>query len=539
MKRRSWALVVATALAVGVAARAAVLLWSPLPATLDGFRYARLAGTLLGGPGLVSSGLESDELVTTLLLALGSAVTDVRPLYLAQPLVACAGGASVLAGLVLSRRLARSHGLSERRTRYAAVLGALGLAVGGMYLRRTGVPDEEALGLLFLPLFALSAHRFLSGRRLAWGAITVTLALAYPPLHNLSSIVAAFTLTALAAIHVTDATTRREVAVPLAVAGGFWTYFFGYYSVAPRVGLSLTYSGLVRDHPGALLAWLVLAAVGTVWLRSTGTRSLRSMFALGLGSAFLVVGANAVAPVFPGTITTPPLVLGLVSLYVVPVALVVWGLPLLTGREGDAPAVAALLVGPLALVWFALSTTLTPQFFGAVMRVQVHAHVAVAVVAGVAAVSAAARRPRIGRGLVVLLVVATLLTAPFAFIHLDTATAPRTVHSSEFEAASFASTAGTYASDHRLSRVGPLYYGDVSGVVAPTRAWFAGGDLPACLTLVQRSWTTDGAHFYPTPPQTLSPERLDRLTARNDLVYSVGGTTETYVVAAGGNTSEC
>ena len=530
MRRVRWGLLVVAALAVGVATRASFLWWSPLPATLDGFRYARLADHVVVTGRLLGAGVESDEVVTTLLFATGSELTGVRSLSLAQPLVACVGGASVLAGVVLVRGLARARDWPARATFHASVLAAVGLATSGMYLRRTGVPDEEAIALLLLPLFALAGHRALSTRRPAWVAIAVVLAVVYPPTHNLSSLVAAFTLSGLVVLHVATATSRRDVAVPLLAGGAFWSYFFGYFLLAELLGLPLTYSGLLRGHLGSFLAWLVVLVVGTVWLRSTSARATRLLFAVAIGTGFLAAAANRVVAVFPGTIQTPPLVLGLVALYVVPVALFAWWFPTMVRDGGDAPAVVALVVGPIALGWFLFSTSLTPEFFDAVMREQVHAHVAVFVLAAAGAVGIAAHRPRVGRALVVALLLASVLTAPVAFVHLATGTAPRTVRSSEFAAVTFASTNGVYASDHRLSRPGPLYYGDVDGAVAPTRRWLDGGTPPDCPTLAQRAWTTDGAHFYPAPARTLSPERFETWHERGNLVYSVGGWTETYVV---------
>ena len=526
----AWGLLVVTALAVGVAARGAFLWWSPLPATLDGFRYARLANHVISTGNLFGSGVESDELITTLVLAVGSEVTGLRPLYLAQPLAAVVGGASVLAGIVLVRGLGRARGWSPRRTFHASVLAALGLAVSGMYLRRTGVPDEETLTLLLLPLFALAAHRALSSRRLAWVALSVALAAVYPPTHNMSALVAAFTLTGVATIHVVEATTRRDVLAALVAAGGFWGYFFGYFAVAEVLGLRLTYSGLLRNHFGALLAWLVVLVVATRWIRSTSKRAVRGLFGVGIGIGFLAAAVNLVTTVFPGTIRTPPLILGLVLLYVVPVGLFAWALPTVVRKGGDAPAVVSLVMGPIALGWFTFSTSLTPEFFGAVMRVQVHAHIAVFVLAAVGAVGIATRHSVSGQAVVGALVLATVFSAPFAFVHIDTATAPRTVHESEFAAVEFASSSGTYASDHRLSRVGPLYYNRGNGTVAPTHAWLDGTAPPACPTLGQRLWTTDGAHFFPAAPKTLSPVRYRNWKATGNLVYSVNGYTESVVV---------
>lgn len=534
MNRRLWWLLVTAALAVGIATRAAFLWWSPLPATLDGFSYARLASAILSQDTLFVPGMASDELVFSILLATASELTGVRPLYLAQPLVAYLGGASVLSGIVLVRSIAADFGWDERRTFHASVLAALGLAVSGMYLRRTGVPDEEALGLLLLPLVILVAHRVIRTRRLAWAAIFGGLVAIYPPLHNLSSLVAAFTLTGLATLHIVDARDRREVLTALAVVGTFWAYFVAYYAVAARMGLQLTYTGVLRDHLGAFLAWGVVLLVGIIWVRSTSNNAIRLTFGFGVGVWFIAAGVNLFVPVFPGTIETPPLVLGLVALYVVPIAVVIWWVPEAVHQHGETRVVVALLLGPLLLGWFALSTALTPEFFDTVLRVQVHAHIAAFVLAAGAAVTVASRRPAAGRVLVGLLVLATVLSVPFAFVHLDTGTAPRTVHDSEFGAVAFATTGGQFAADHRLSRVGSLYFGvPIKGATGKTYQWLEGGPSPDCLTVAQRSWTTDGAHFYPRSPQTIPSSRLNDWLAQNSVIYTTGGVTETYAVLPG------
>ena len=539
MRRRSWPVLVSVLVVVAVAARALVLLWSPLPATLDGFRYARLARLVVETGSVLGTDVESDELVTTLVFAIGGAVTATRPLYLAQPLVSILGGVSVLSALVLVRETGRTLAWSPHRTKTAAVAAAVGLACSGLYLRRTGVPDEEALGLLVLPLFALAAYRFITGHRASWWLVFAVLALAYPPLHNLSSVVAAFTLTALVAVTIQRAPERRVIRTGVGSLGLFWAYFFGYYGLAPRLGLELTYSGLFRDNLGVLVAWLCALVFGLLWVQTTGRRVGKTVVGLGLGSLFLIVGLNVFTPIFPGTIETPVVVLGMVGLYLVPVGLAITGLDTLWSAERGSPLVVALLFGPLALTWFMLTTELTPAFFAAVLRTQVHMHIAIFGLAGVGAVALAQRRQPIGRVLLVGLVVASVLTAPLAFIHLDTATAPRTIHASEFEAVSFASTGGGYSTDQRLSRVGPLYYGDdVAAETGATHQWLRGGDPPSCLTVAQRAWT-EGAHFYPLPSERLAENRLEHWVTRNNLVYSVGGTTDTYVVSPTGAAANC
>lgn len=539
MTRRGWPLAVVAVLAVGIAIRASFLFWSPLPATLDGFRYARLAEGVVSSGGLVALDVESDELVTTWLLATTSAVTDVGPLYLAQPFVACLGGASVLSGVVLVRGVGRSFGWPDRRVRTAAILAGFALAIEGLYLRRSGVPDEEALGLLLLPLFALAAHRTFTSRRVAWGVPFVLLAGTYPLLHNLSSVAAAMTLTALAALHVRREPSRVIVLVAGGSTVGFWTYFFGYYAVAERYGLQLTYSGLIREHPGSFLAWIVLLAIAAVWLSSTTHLSQRATFATGFGILFLVAGLNLVQPIFPGTVRTPPLVLALVALFAVPVGVAAWGTPWILRRGGDGHLVVALLAGPLALVWFTLTTSLSPVFFDATLRAQSFAHFGVFALAAVVAVGVATRHEMVGRVLVLSIVLVTVLSVPLGFVHLDTGTAPRTVHESEFGAITVAGSGGTYTSDHRLSRLWGLYYGEARGSIGPTRTWLGGGPPPDCPTVATEAWTRSGAHFYPTEPSTLSSTRYSAWKTRRNLVYSADGYSEVVVGVPPGDTGRC
>lgn len=80
--------------------------------------------------------------------------------------------------------------------------------------------------------------------------------------------------------------------------------------------------------------------------------------------------------------------------------------------------------------------------------------------------------------------------------------------------------------------------GDVTAETGATHQWLRGGDPPSCLTVAQQAWT-EGAHFYPLPPERLSEDRLEYWVTRNNLVYSVAGTTETYVVRPANAEADC
>jgi len=555
-RRRGVAAVALATLAVGIATRAWPLYWSPYPATLDGFRYARLAGATLEG-SLPIVALDADELVFTVVHAVLAAVTGVSPVRIAQPMVAVTGGASCLTAVALVARIGRERGWTGRRIRIAATVAGLGIAVEGLYLRRSGVPDEEAFGLLVVPLLALVTWRALRTRRAAWWVPTVVLALTMPPLHNMSGLVAGMTLTGIATAALVRAESGRDVAAAIAVGVGYWTVYFGYALAAPAVGLSLTYSGLLSGTLGLFVAWVVGVAVIAAWARSTSSTALRLAWLFPVGGWFLLVGVNTVVPIYPGTVPSPSLVALLIGAYAVPVVLVGIGIP--DGRQGTGVLVLATLVAPVALTYYALTATLTPQFFDLVLRVQSFAHLPAFVFGGLGLSSllmgrfggiglreqsgaiadggvtddyrssrSATGLATAGRVALVFIVgVALAATVPIGYVDLDTGSVPSTTTPGEFQAVTFAEDRvnGSYATDHALSRVGIHYYPGTSATVelTPVRNWLRGGPPPGCPILTAGEWSTTGAHLYPTAPETLPPDQADRFHETRHVVYRSGG----------------
>jgi hypothetical protein len=569
--RRGLALVALATLAVGIATRAWPLYWSPYPATLDAFRYARLADAMLTGQFPVAA-LQADEIVFTAVLGTVSAVTGVSSLRIAQPMVAVTGGASCVTAVALVARIGRERDWSGRRIRVAAVAAGLGIAVEGLYLRRSGVPDEEAFGLLVVPLLALVAWRALQTRRAAWWVPAVALALTMPPLHNMSGLVAGMTLTGVAAAGLVRSRGFRDVIGALVVGFGYWTVYFGYGLAAPAIGLELTYSGLLSGTLGLFVAWVVVVLVIGVWARSAPTTALRVGWLLPVGGWFLLVAVNAVTTIYPGTVASPDIVVLLISAYLVPVVLV--GAGITAGRRGTGVPVLAALVAPVALTYYALTATLTPDFFAFIVRVQSFAHLPAFVLIGIGlALLLAWLRPadpgrqpatgpatdggvaehgderrRLTAGLltagrvvvVVVFAVALAVTVPLGYVNLDTGALPSTTTPGEFQSVTFAErhVTGSYATEGALSRVGSLYYPETRATVAvaPTRNWLAGGPPPDCPVLVAEEWTTAGAHF-PTGPETLSQERYDRFLAERDVVYRSGGADPHALVLPGNRTA--
>ena len=532
-RRRRYVLVCLGVFAVALAMRTITLYWSPFPATLDGFDYAALARRTIATGRLPVDRLRADNVVFATVLGLAGSVTGVRPVTVAQPLIAVVGAGSCLTGVAITRRIGWRLDYAGREVRLAAALAGLTLAVEGLYLRRTGVADEEAVGLLLVPLLAIALHRALRTQRPAWLTSTALLCLVFPLVHTFSTLLAATTAIAVLATQLLRVPTRRFVAIGGLVAG-FWAYFALYYEAAARLGITVPYVGRILAHPGLFVAWLVVLVIGILWLRRTSPRLQAGALLAPIATGFLVVIANVFVPIFPGTVSTPLAVLVPVLLFVVPVVLAGRGLPLVAADRAEGAVIVALLAAPVIQTYFALTASLTPEFFGTVMRTQTFAHLPVVVLAALSAagIAASATVPRgrlrslrrASRATVpaVLLVVA-LLTAPVAFVDLDTASYPSTTTESEFAAASFAATHVTdrWTAADPLSRVGRLYYPDESDVSQrPVYRWLTGGSPPTCPTLSREAWTTTGAHLFPFAPATIDETRYRTWLSRRDLVYT-------------------
>ena len=541
-RRQGYVLVCLAVFAVALGMRTITLYWSPFPATLDGFDYAALARTTIATGHLPFDRLRADNLVFATLLGIAGTIADVQPVLLAQPLIAVIGAGSCLTAVAITRRIGWTLDYSGRQVRLAATFAGLTLAVEGLYLRRTGVADEEAIGILLVPLLAVALHRAIRTRRPAWLGTTVLFLLVFPLAHTFSTLIAAVTAIAVLATQLLRMSLRRLAVVGGGLVAGFWTYFALYYEAAARLGITVPYVGRILSHPGLFVAWTIVLVTGLVWLRGTSRRLQVGSLLGAIGINYVVLAANAVLPIFPGTPETPLAILVPVLLFIVPVVLAGRGLPLVADARTEGAVIVALLAAPVVQTYFSLTASLTPEFFGTVLRTQTFAHFPIFVLAALATagliagsdarVGARSRsvRAAVRAAVPAVLVIVALLTAPIAFVDLDTASYPSTTTESEFAAASFAAThtPGQWSAADPLTRVGRLYYPNTTASRTPVYGWLTGGSPPRCPVLSRKAWTTTGAHLFPLAPETIEEGRYREWLSQRNLVYA---TTEPYRIS--------
>ena len=539
-------LVVLAVYLLAVATRLAPLHWSPLPATLDGFVYADLASTAVTTGEYPLAGNRADHLSSPVTLAVAALVTDVAALRLAQILYSVVGATTAIVAVLFTTHLGRARGWQPRRITWVAALAGVGIAIEGLFVRRTGVPENEAFTLLLIPLAALTLVRLLRGGSRRWLLALLPVLIVLPLTHTFSSLLAALILSALVAAEITRTPDWPTAGRAFGIAGGFWAFMIAYYGLVGRTALTVPYVGRVTAFPGLFLAWLIVLAVGVVWYQRTSRRLQRAVILAPMALFFALTIINRVSTIFPGTANTPDRVL----IFVLPLAIVVciagWAAPRLGDRQSVSVVLLAMVAAPISHVLFGLTASLTPDMFATVIRAQTFAHVPVVVVAAAGAVGVAVRwdegstrrtadgtsaRATLLAGArpfaMIVLVAALLATMPVAYITLDTGFYPKGSTESELAASGFHATYGTMpvVTDHKQGRLTRSHFG-ANAVREPLVTWLDGGPPPAAPLLSKRYWHTDGAHLWPAAPRSISESRFDCTLTRRNRVYHTSGVHE-------------
>ncbi|WP_396611648.1 hypothetical protein ACH9L7_15845 [Haloferax sp. S1W] len=527
--RRRALLVLLTGVALALFLRALPLYWSSYPSTLDGFDYAWFAQTAAETGGLVFE-MRADNLGFTVLLSVVTVLTDTLAVRVIQPLATVIGASICFVAAVIARRVVRDYGYRDAFATKVGAVTAVLLAIQGLFLRRTSVPDEEILGILLVITLAFALHLALRSSGPRWWAVVVPILVVFPLTHTFSTFIAALVVTALVVRHLSVRLSIRSLPGPGALSAGFWAYMFFYYRYAEAsTPLSVPYVDRVTTYPGLFLAWIIVLAIGIVWVQRTGLRIKRVSYLAVAGSFFAIVGVNAISPIFPGTTATPRTILILVSFLGAFAVIAALGLDIFGAYRGGVIPTAVFLA-PVTIIGFGLTASLTPEYYDTVMRAQTFLHIPVALLGGVVIVRLLERaaqstsRRLLRLSLVAVVLLATLATAPLAYLTMDTATVPSTTYESEFEGVRFASTHsdGVWVSDHSLTRVGVHYFRHPIAVTG-VASWLTGGPSPQCPVVSQRSWTTTGAHLFPTAPETVDTDTYERWTTTRNVVYANSG----------------
>jgi len=507
----------------GLALRLGPLYWSPLPFNPDGLGYAAIARDALATGEFPIAEMATDQVGYTALLAVVSTLAGDQPLTAAQPMSAFVGAVTVLVGVAIAAQLARDAGVSSRRARAAGLVAGLLVAVEGVFLYRSMPTDEQTAGLLLVPAAALVADRWLRTGERRWAALAALFVVPISPLHNLTGLVTAVTLTVLAGVTVVRTPTRTALARATVTTAVTWLWVVGYHlAAASMTGAEIVQADRLVRVPGLFAAWVVLALVGTAWYVTTTRRIQRGTAVAVLGVAFGLVAVNAVRTVFPSTTATPRGLLVLLLPLAIPAlaAALAADVPARSRRVGA--TTLALVAAPVAIVGTALTASLTFEYLALAYRSHLFVHVPLLALAGVGAVTAlGANRERLTAVFLTVVVAVAVVSAPVAYAGLELRTYKSVTTEAEFEATAHASAAvDGFATDDHLGRVVSYHGGGATR--RPVNEWLRGGaDPPDCPTLAQHSWTTTGAQFHPQRPATLPESAYRDWLNRSHVVYAI------------------
>lgn len=520
---------------IALVARLLPFLYSGLPYNIDGFSIANIAertqasGHLFpipGDPNLPNYKVPLYALFVVVLSDLAGAA----PLAIIQPAAPFVGAASVLALFALVRRVTRSDA--------AAGFAGLFLALDGTYVFSTATAIKASLAFALLPIVLhLYWHRQDPRKR----GLAAILLLVLPWIHHLSALLTFLAVGLVLAVDLARWSSRgelrtRRVALEVALGPALFVPGLLHYHL-----VDLMYLRQVDDARQIVLFLSVLllavllqlslsraARLGPWFLgrRRTGWRRLVDEKVLLPAGALALLLANHQASVFAGTIRTKPAVLWFVAPYLVLVAVGLIGFNVIRHtRNGFRPLATAMLLGPLAVMAFALLRGLDPLSFLVLYRSFPYLEVGIALCVGVGAayVVARMRRPARKAAFAVAVTVLLVATLPLGYASADLYDVENATAAYEFRAMSHLHGLGDpYAGmDQRFHSTTSWYFFQRGDGGLPD-AIARGGSLARYdVLLVQSSWTDRGAQRHPLPNLVLAPDALADALARHDVVYSV------------------
>lgn len=529
---RSHFIPVAAVISVATAARLLQLLLSSLPFNIDSFAQISVADGILetGHWGLeeTSANVYNQKMpFLPLLLAETSAIAGVEPLSLSSPLIIIVSLTGILGAYALAYTLSRKRGV--------AAATALVLALLGPYVFLSSTLMKEALALALLPLLVLAFLRRHDGRMRTLAALIL---LVLPLIHHLSTLMGYGFVSLVVLLQHAQTFWRgqwswRRLALDLALGPALFSFAIWYYTY---VRLEF-FTDVWRTNEVALFisTTLLVAAGGLLlmshrrarpWFALSKSRLLPSLVdqkSLVIIGAILLVLANSQRTLFPGTVLTSPLLLGVAFAYIplALLALVGFNVYRLSGGLGKAVVLSLLLI-PLTVLLFAFLRGLDPLSHTLVYRSFDFLDYGLALGVG----TALFRKMSSARRAAVAAIVSTALiaTLPMAYSTETLLQVQNTTYQYELSAVARLVKGGTTTvlTDQRLGDVMAMKAG-VSGDPSLPFKIVQGERLPpGSVMLLEEQWASRGAQVHPLPFLPVGESLLGDLLRDNNLVYHSG-----------------
>ncbi len=531
---------VATALSVATAVRLVQLLLSSMPFNIDSYAQISIAGGILeGGQWSLEEGSANaynlKMPLLPLLLAVASLVTGVEPLTMATPLIILVSVGGVLGIYALAYTLSKSRGV--------AVVSSLALAILGPYVFLSTTLMKEALALALLPLLAMV---FMRRRDWRLRTLAALILLTLPLIHHLSTLMAYGFVSLILLAQAAHAYWRGEwswrgLALDLAFGPALFSFGIWYYTL---VNLEF-FTDVWRTNEVALFLSTTLL-IATAGLLLMSHRRARPWFALSKSRLFpslvdqkfliilgglLLVAWNFQRNLFPGTIATTPLLLGVALAYIPLAVLALVGLNLQRLSKGaDKALVLALILVPFTVMLYGLLRGLDPLSHTLVYRSFDFLDYGLAIGIGTALFRqmSSARRT----ALATVAFGALLATLPLAYSTETVLHVQNTTYRYELDAMMRLQDGGAsdVQTDQRLGDVMAMAFGLRTDRTLPFKIVQGQPLGPGSTLLVEEKWALRGAQVHPMPFLPIGEESLAALLRYSDVVYHGGDSSNSLYI---------
>lgn len=520
------------------------LLFSPLPFNIDGFPIVRISEDIIAEGRWTQSYSEDTSVFTTyntkmpILSMLISGIALVfgwTPMQTAQIVMPMLSFSAVIMIYIITFRITKNE--------IVAMFAGLVLALNGFYLYLGTAVMKETLGL---PLLLLTVYLYYGRKDPRKRALASFLLLVLTMTHHLTVWIAfimiSFIMITSNVLEMPKPTFRRKNLALDFISGPFMFVFtLTYYQLIDMeffVKVSNTNDTAIFASVFLLGSFFcVMFCLQRPGRKPKGIILNKTLLVPAGGMALLVL--NSYKLVFPGTTPTSRTMLFYVIPYLLLISLGIIGLNLLGSKRTEhKPFIAAVFMGPLVVITFALLKGFDAFTFILVYRSYDYIDFGLAICAGIGGgyiIHSATREFSLKEGssamfgvkasLSIIFMVICLATVPLAYNGQEFYGVQDATYEHEFEAMEWLDEHDEdprVETDERLNDIMNPYFEIDSDKFLPWKLDHGRKVRSGTVLFMEDKWLSDGAQMSPMKPVMISQETFDRTLNDNNLVYSAG-----------------
>lgn len=530
---------------IGLAVRFIPLLFSSLPFNIDGFPLVRISEDITdSGRWSLSYYEGTSDLITynnkmpvfSLILSTFSLIFGKAPMEVAQYIIPFLSSIAIVIIYVIAYKITKNEMVS--------FFSGLVLALNGFYVYLGAAVMKQTIGLVIL----LMAVYLYQGRKDPKKRVLASLFLLILPLtHHLAAWIAFVMISLLMLASNAQMWYRGSFRSKRFIIDFFSGPLLFIFTLLYYESVNLGFYGRVSSiNDFALFASIFIlgSLLGVLFSlpkkRKKPKKVLLNRTLIILIGGLAILLANHYKMIFPGTIRTTTAMLMYLIPYLLLLIIGIIGLNVIATRRTEyKPFIAAIMLGPLIVILFAMLKGLDAFTFILVYRSYDYIDFGLAICAGVGAGFVINRMVKrfaskenatraafgIKASFSVVFLVICLSTVPLAYNGQEFYGVQDATYEYEFEAMSCLSDVDEdnhISSDERLSDIMNPYFGLDSDKTLPWKLKYGKEVESKTIIIIEDKWTRRGAQMSPMEPVKISKEVFDDILEKNDVIYTSG-----------------